>query len=68
MLSFHVSGCRVAGKLGRPFDRLVIRLLGNEGEIDKTFDEIVAQIRNLRRFFLLGAVWLAPRGRMKRGG
>jgi len=47
MLSFHISGCRVTGKMDKPFDRLVIMLLGNEGEIGKTFDEIVAQIRKL---------------------
>ena len=40
--------------MNRPFDLLVVRLLRNEGTIGNTFDELNAQIRKLRRFFLPG--------------
>jgi len=40
--------------MNEPFDILVVILLRNEGTIGKTFDEIAAQIRKLRRLFLRG--------------
>jgi len=42
--------------MDEPLDLLVVRLSQNEGTIDKTFDDITAQIPKMRRLFLLGRV------------
>jgi len=42
--------------MDKPFDLLIVRQLRNEGAISNMPDEVVAQICQLQRLFLLGRV------------